>query len=81
VQPVHQGWLRLADQAALADTSRAHRELAWRPAWSAAAALAELAAGIRLGIGTGSAPLAPAPPRGPVARWREINWGGASRQG
>ncbi|HWC82761.1 MAG TPA: NAD-dependent epimerase/dehydratase family protein [Pseudonocardiaceae bacterium] len=81
VQPVHQGWLRLADQAALADTSRAHRELAWQPAWSAAAALAELAAGIRLGIGTGSAPLAPDPPRGPVARWREINWGGASRQG
>lgn len=73
LQPVHPGWLRLADQVPLVSTERARSELGWKPRHDAAGALAELAAGIRHGAGTASPPLAPGrrgglPPGTPVLR-------------
>ena len=59
LQPMHPGWLTLADQAPLVDTSRARAHLGWQPRHDAKEALAELSAGMRAGSGTGSGPLAP----------------------
>lgn len=59
LQPVHPSWLRLADLAPLIDTRRARTELGWRPRYDAAAAVAELVAGMRSGAGTASPALAP----------------------
>lgn len=78
--PIHPGWLRLADQAALVDTTRARGELGWRPSWSAAATLADLVAGLRSGAGTTSAPLTPYHLRGFRARLRSVDWGVPSHQ-
>lgn len=80
VQPVHPGWLRLADRAALANTLRARDELDWRPAHSSTAALADLITGMRLSLGAGSPPLAPTPPRWPADRWQAITWGQPTHQ-
>jgi nucleoside-diphosphate-sugar epimerase len=60
LQPLHPGWLTLADKVPLMATDRARSELGWEPRYDAATALAELVAGIRDGAGTASAPLAPA---------------------
>ncbi|WP_315095357.1 NAD-dependent epimerase/dehydratase family protein [uncultured Cellulomonas sp.] len=57
--PVGPGWLDMALAAPVLDTSRAERELAWRPAWSGAATLADMVAGIAAGAGTASPPLRP----------------------
>ncbi len=78
--PIHPGWLRLADQAALVDTMRARSELGWRPSRSAAATLAELVAGLRAGAGTTSPPLAPHDLRGLDDRLRHVHWGVPSHQ-
>src|SRR2546423_11586323 len=59
LQPLHPGWLRLADQAALVDTRRAREELGWVPATTAPAALRETVAAIRQARPRHSAPLAP----------------------
>jgi nucleoside-diphosphate-sugar epimerase len=64
LQPLHPGWLTLADKAALVDTERARRVLGWRPQYDAHAVLAEMAAGLRTGAGTGSHPLRPLDRRG-----------------
>jgi nucleoside-diphosphate-sugar epimerase len=55
--PVGPGWLDMALSAPLLDTSRAQRELDWRPLWSAADTLEDVVAGIAAGAGTASPPL------------------------
>lgn len=47
VQPLHPGWLRLADRASTVDSSRARRELGWSPEHDAGAAVRELVASMR----------------------------------
>ncbi len=64
LQPVHPGWLRLADAAPLVDTGRARSELDWRPRWSSADALAELIDGMRTHAGFASPPLRAEPAHG-----------------
>lgn len=59
VVPVGPGWLDMALAAPLLDTSRAERELDWRPRWSAADAVRDLVDGIAAGAGTASPPLRP----------------------
>ncbi|PXX63944.1 nucleoside-diphosphate-sugar epimerase [Nocardia tenerifensis] len=61
VQPLHPGWLVLADRAALVDSGKARRELGWSPRWDATATAAELARMLRAGRTGASAPLDPAP--------------------
>ncbi|NKX86007.1 NAD-dependent epimerase/dehydratase family protein [Nocardia coubleae] len=63
LQPLHPGWLDLADQACLVDAGRAHRELGWSPKHDAIAVATELAAGFRAHR-RGDSP-ALAPPRVP----------------
>nr|WP_237439952.1 NAD-dependent epimerase/dehydratase family protein [Amycolatopsis rubida] len=60
LQPLHPGWLELADQAALVDTTRARTVLGWQPRYRAAEALRDLIEGLRRGDGESSAPLASA---------------------
>ncbi|MEZ0448927.1 NAD-dependent epimerase/dehydratase family protein [Cellulomonas sp. ICMP 17802] len=57
--PVGPGWLDMALAAPLLDTSRAERELDWRPRRSAVDALRDLVDGIGAGAGTASPPLRP----------------------
>jgi UDP-glucose 4-epimerase len=59
VVPVGPGWLDMALAAPLLDTSRAERELDWRPRWSAIDAARDLVDGIAAGAGTASPPLRP----------------------
>ncbi|WP_410656954.1 NAD-dependent epimerase/dehydratase family protein [Amycolatopsis sp. lyj-112] len=60
--PLHPGWLDLADNAPLVDTTLAETTLGWKPRYDAASVLAELVAGLRSGEGAASPPLVP--PRG-----------------
>ena len=60
--PVGPGWLDMALAAPLLDTSRAERELDWRPTRSGIDTVRELVAGIASGAGTASPPLRPRPP-------------------
>ncbi|XVV06297.1 NAD-dependent epimerase/dehydratase family protein [Actinosynnema sp. CA-248983] len=57
LQPMHPGWLRLADQASIVDTTRL-RALGWEPRHDARAALAEFVAAVAEGRGSWG-PLAP----------------------
>ncbi|HWD02091.1 MAG TPA: NAD-dependent epimerase/dehydratase family protein [Amycolatopsis sp.] len=61
LQPLHPGWLELADQAALIDAARAEQILGWQPRHTSEASLAELLAGLREHAAAASEPLAPAP--------------------
>ncbi|SFQ42487.1 Nucleoside-diphosphate-sugar epimerase [Amycolatopsis arida] len=79
LQPLHPGWLELADRAPLIDTSRAREELGWLPEYSAADALRDLLAGFATHAGTASAPLAPAG-TGAATRLRAVRWGRPARQ-
>lgn len=79
VQPVHPGWLALADQAALGDTSRAREELGWRPERDASAVFAEFADGLRDQAATSAKALAPRPPR-LRERVTRVSWGRPSHQ-
>lgn len=58
LQPLHPGWLELADQAALIDTTRAELVLGWSPRHSTADTLAELLDGLRAKATGASPPLA-----------------------
>lgn len=58
LQPLHPGWLELADRAALVDTTRAEVVLDWQPRHTTAATLAELVAGLREHAAGASPPLA-----------------------
>lgn len=69
-QPVHPGWLRLADRASLVDCGRI-RALGWVPVHDPRQALASSVAAVASGRGTGSGPLAPR--RG--GRWRRLGLG------
>ena len=57
------GWLDMAMNVPVLDTARARTELGWRPVHTAAQAVQEILAGMREGLGTGSAPLQPAASR------------------
>ena len=72
LQPMHPGWLALADSAALADADRARAELGWQPRVSARDTLVELVEGIRDSAGMPSRPLRPQPtgPRLSVRQWQ-----------
>lgn len=59
VQPSEAGWIDMATQTPLMDTSRARRELGWSERMSATDALRELIEGIGDGAGTGTPPLHP----------------------
>ena len=59
IAPVGPGWLDMGMSAPLLDTSRAERELAWRPARTSVEALHEVLRGIAEGAGTVSPPLRP----------------------
>jgi UDP-glucose 4-epimerase len=74
VQPMHPGWLRLADQASLVDCTRL-RALGWEPLHPPREALAEFVAAVAEGRGTWG-PLAPRR----VGRWRGLGFGRPAHQ-
>jgi UDP-glucose 4-epimerase len=80
LQPVHPGWLTLADRAAHVDTTRAREVLGWEPRWDAAGALKELLDGMAATAGAASPPLAPNSKDGVLARLRSVPWGRPGRQ-
>lgn len=57
VAPAGPGWLDLGLAAPLLDTTRAERELGWRPRWNGVQAADEVLRGIAAGAGTASPPL------------------------
>lgn len=57
--PVGPGWLDMAANAPVLDTTRAERELGWRPRHSGLEAVGEVVQGIAHGAGTASPPLRP----------------------
>ncbi|MFC4615072.1 NAD-dependent epimerase/dehydratase family protein [Cellulomonas algicola] len=59
VVPVGPGWLDMAVNAPILDTSRAERELGWRASWSGVDALRDVVEGMVDGAGTASPPLLP----------------------
>ncbi|MEU7526407.1 NAD-dependent epimerase/dehydratase family protein [Saccharothrix sp. NPDC042600] len=69
LQPLHPGWLRLADRASIVDTTRL-RALGWEPRHDARAALAEFVRAVAEGRGAWG-PLAP---QG-RARLGRLGWG------
>jgi UDP-glucose 4-epimerase len=79
VQPSEPGWLDMALSVPIMDSSRAQRELGWRPRHSAADALRDLLAGMREGAGLDTPPLAGGG-AGPL-RAREFLSGAGARTG
>lgn len=59
LQPLHPGWLRLADRVSLVDTSRAEKELGWSPRYDATSGVTELLTAMGNGHQGPSDPLAP----------------------
>ncbi len=59
VQPTPPGWIDLALQVPILDTTRARVELGWTPRHSAGEALLELLEGLRRGQGIDTPPLSP----------------------
>jgi UDP-glucose 4-epimerase len=57
LQPSEPGWLDMGLEVPLMDSSRAHRELGWRPTHSSIQALEDLLAGMREGAGLDTPPL------------------------
>jgi UDP-glucose 4-epimerase len=78
LQPSEPGWLDMALEVPLMDTTRARRELGWAPTRSATEALTELLAGLREGSDLDTPPLA-RETTGP-ARVRELLTGLGARQ-
>jgi UDP-glucose 4-epimerase len=70
LQPTEPGWLDMALQVPVMDTTRAKEQLGWRPAHSSTDALRELLEGMSAGDGLPTPPLDPAT-SGPL-RVREI---------
>ncbi|AYF76897.1 NAD-dependent epimerase/dehydratase family protein [Nocardia yunnanensis] len=62
-QPLHPGWLTLADRVALLDTSRARTELGWTPSYDAEATVRALGAALSARRTGASPPLTPVRPR------------------
>ncbi|SFB00592.1 Nucleoside-diphosphate-sugar epimerase [Amycolatopsis marina] len=75
VQPLHPGWLTLADQVAHVDTTRAREQLGWAPRWDGVSALKDLLEGMRDLAGAPSPPLEPNGKNGLLARLRSVPWG------
>lgn len=63
LQPLHPGWLRLADRVSLVDSTRARAELGWTPEHDAGTAFGELVDGMRTGRHARSPVLAPSTTR------------------
>jgi UDP-glucose 4-epimerase len=78
LQPVTPGWLDMARNVPIMDTTRARTELGWRPQHSAGDALTDLLEGVRSGAGLETPPLSPET-SGP-ARIREILTGVGRRE-
>ena len=78
LQPTPPGWLDLALNVPLLDTTRAREELGWSPRYSASEALLELIDGLRERAGTETPPLAPA--SGGPLRVRELVTGVGRRE-
>jgi UDP-glucose 4-epimerase len=78
LQPTPAGWVDLALNVPLMDTSRAAAELGWRARHAADDALLELVEGIRRGEGLETPPLSPE--SGGPARARELASGVGSRE-
>lgn len=78
LQAVSPGWLDLAREVPLMDTSRARNELGWAPARGAEETLLEVLEGLREGAGLDTPPLSPGT-SGPL-RIREILTGVGSRE-
>jgi nucleoside-diphosphate-sugar epimerase len=70
LQPTPPGWVDLALQSPLLDSTRARDELGWAPGYTAREALADLIDGMRAGAGIETPPLAPS--AGGPARIKEI---------
>ena len=79
IQPSPEGWLDMAMQTPIMDTTRATEQLGWKPRFSADYALLELLEGIKDGAGLPTPPLAPST-SGP-ARLRELATGIGARSG
>jgi UDP-glucose 4-epimerase len=79
LQPTSPGWFDLALGVPLMDTSRAERELDWRPQRSSLEALEDLLAGLRRAAGDGTPPLDPE--AGGFARLGELSSGVGERRG
>lgn len=79
LQPTPPGWLDLATQAPVLDSSRLRDELGWVPARDGAEALGELLAGLRHGRGLDTPPLAPG--AGGPGRVKELLTGLGARVG
>jgi UDP-glucose 4-epimerase len=80
LQPLHPGWLTMADQAPLIDSTRAREELGWQPRHDAVGALRELTAAMVAQAGTASPPLTPFTRDGLRSRLAAVSWGRPSRQ-
>jgi UDP-glucose 4-epimerase len=78
LQPADPGWIDLALGVPLLDSSRAARELGWRPASSSLDALAELLEAMRRGEGGPTPPLDPR--AGGAGRIGEVRSGVGERQ-
>ncbi|MBW3592514.1 MAG: NAD-dependent epimerase/dehydratase family protein [Actinobacteria bacterium] len=73
VQPTPEGWLDLALNVPVMDSSRVRQELGWTPRYSATEALEQMLKGLREGAGLATPPLSPR--TGGPARVREIAQG------
>jgi UDP-glucose 4-epimerase len=78
LQPVPPGWLDLALNVPVMDTTRARRELDWTPRYSAGEALLDVLEGLRTGTGLDTPPLSPR--TGGPLRIREILTGVGGRE-
>lgn len=78
LQPTNAGWLDMALGVPLMDTSRAEKELGWKPARSSLDALADLLDGLRRADGMPTPPLDPK--TGGPARIGELRTGVGKRQ-
>src|SRR5204862_7284326 len=77
LQPTPPGWIDLALNIPIMDTTRARTQLGWRPLRSGADALLDLLGGMREGAGAPSPPLAPS--TGGPLRARKILTGVGAR--
>lgn len=79
LQPTPSGWLDMALQVPIMDTTRARTELGWKPRFDAGDAILELMEGLREGAGMDTPPLEPK--AGGRGRVKELltRVGGASR--
>jgi UDP-glucose 4-epimerase len=78
LQPVPPGWLDLARQVPIMDTTRARTELGWTPQFSADETLLEVIRGLKTASGLDTPPLSPR--TGGPFRIREILTGVGRRE-